>query len=125
MTYLISPSQETSWTFQQEFLLEAIEQKWPDSVFAFETTALFKGKLAATITTPAGEVDFRPEATEASQALYLDGQLDAVICFAVWWREQVPPSQELQLYDDGYVYFTDLTPGITAAAVAVGMSDPA
>ena len=51
------------------------------------------------------------------QSVVVYGDIPEAALVAAWFREQVPPEQELIFYDDGYTFDVPLRPGATAAEI--------
>ena len=59
----------------------------------------------------------------AGQTQYLDGTPDMLAKYAVWWRRQVDPKQDLIFYNDGYTVVVPLTNDTTEETILKALHD--
>jgi hypothetical protein len=64
---------------------------------------------------PDGAIEVSQDRT--GQAQYLNGTPEQVARYAVWWRKQVNPAQDLLFYNDGFDVVVPLTRDTTEETI--------
>jgi len=115
--YLISPPEDSSWTFDREALISALQRDWRVLSLGGPSPVAEGNDVTWRIETGVGSLVGNQHKDGQTQGL--DGDLQAVARYAAWWREVVPDHQPLVLYDEGLTAIMDLRPKITENEVVV------
>ena len=118
MFYVISPPEASDWLVDRDVLVQWLEQGWPGVVIEFDS-CLPTRDVVWRIAMPEGE--FEGSQDREGEAQYLDGPIATVVRYARWWREQVPESQALVLYDETYSTVIPLDPGVAEEDLLVAL----
>jgi hypothetical protein len=108
--YVISPSEETSWSVDRTTLTLLLEEHWPGATVELDGRQPTR-EVVWQIPMPEGDLDGSQD--REGQAQYLTGLPVTLARYAHWWRQQVPPAQSLVLYDEAYSTVLPLDPGVT------------
>lgn len=116
MFYMITPPNETEWCVSRAELLSLLRRNWPESETRVRDDPLL----------PAGDVEWKivvdgqeleGSQDRSGQTQYLNGAIQVVASYALWWRQQVPPTQELIICDEAYSSVLTLSNDVSEAEI--------
>ena len=109
--FLIAAFDETKWQMVPAELERQVRAGWPQA-------EVWLGEARVSFTIPL-EDDYAINGglDRGAGAVALDAGLADSARFAAWYREQVPPEQELHFFDEGATFTIALEPGVSAADI--------
>lgn len=98
VTYIAAFESDT-WRLEREVLARALAGDWPQARVKLASP----GDPGAEVRDVAWELgDLEGSADANGQVIYLDGPIELVADFVVWYRGLVPPEKEIIFCDEGY-----------------------
>ena len=111
----VSPSADTDWRIGAADFEARLRARWPEAHAQVMTLEGIEGELEFSV--PPGDAPLAGVLQADGKAMSLDGELPDCAELAAWFREQVPPEQELILWDGGGSVVVPLEPGVAAEEI--------
>jgi hypothetical protein len=104
VTYL-AVFESDAWRLDRDVLVRALAQDWPEA----EVTLATPGAAGSEVRDvewryPSGPGDLEGYAHADGRGVYLEGPLDIVADFVVWYRGLVPAGHQVVFCDDSYSF---------------------
>lgn len=117
MEYLITPPEETVWKISDSDFIDNLLKKWPDTEI-HKVTNPDSYYVIEWFTKVSGLGQRLDGALHQDrQGVSLDGNLENCAKFAIWLRSQVPKTQKLVYYAQGYNSYIELQEETTEAEI--------
>lgn len=117
MEYLITPPEETDWKINDSDFIDNLLKQWPDTEIQKVTNpdSYYVIEWFTKVSGLGQRLDGALH--QDRQGVSLDGYLEDCAKFAIWLRSQVPKTQKLVFYDQGYNSHVELQEETTEAEI--------
>lgn len=123
MEYLITPPEETDWQINPSDFVNNLLKQWPDIKIQQITNPDDYYSLEWFTKVPELEPILNGALHRDGQGVSLEGYLEDCAFFAIWFRSQVPQTQKLVFYDQGYNAHIELQEGTTESEIIKSFID--
>lgn len=117
MEYLITPPEQTDWQINTSNFVNILLKQWPDTEIQKPTNPDDYYALEWFTKVPGQGLKLDGALHQDRQGVSLDGYLEDCARFAIWLRSQVPKTQKLVFYDQGYNSHIELQEGTTESEI--------